>query len=494
MMRILSSTLSIATILMTGSICSADTIHVPSQQPTIQAGISDGFVKSDIRGGINAGPYQRWVARYNGPGNDTDWAYDMALDANGNVYVTGFSYWSDDNRDYATIKYDTDSNELWVARYDGPGNGLDLAAAIALDADGNVYVTGYSEQGIENSDYATIKYDTDGNELWVARYDGPGNSWDSAQDIALDAFGNVYVTGGSCGSGTSSDYATIKYDTDGNELWVARYHQIGNSSDGAIAIVLDADGNVYVAGGSGLDYETSVCVTIKYDTDGNELWVAYYSGPGSYLDYLNAIALDADGSVYVTGGSQRDWEQNDYVTIKYDTDGNELWVARYNCSGFGWDSAHDIALDADGNVYVTGGSDQSPDNRDYATIKYDTDGNELWVAHYNGPGNLNDGALAIALDSDGNVYVTGASRLDDESSDYATIKYDTDGNELWVARYDNTGNSWNSAIAIALDAGGNIYVTGLSYVSGTNFDYVNYDYVTIKYGQSPPHHMIPVQW
>ena len=96
-----------------------------------------------------------------------------------------------------------------MARYDGPVNGDERASALAVGGLGNVYVTGYSWSGTER-DYATIKYAPDGNELWVARYDGPGNDWDIASALAVDGSGNVYVTGYSW-SGTSLDYATIKY-------------------------------------------------------------------------------------------------------------------------------------------------------------------------------------------------------------------------------------------------------------------------------------------
>lgn len=139
--------------------------------------------------------------------------------------------------------------EQWVARYDN-NNGDDRATAIAVDAAGNVYVTGTSSAPLPvNYDYATVKYDSNGNQLWVARYDGPAGLADSATAIAVDTAGNVYVTGWSSGGfATDLDYATIKYDTNGNQLWVARYSGPGNGEDRATSIAVDAGGNVYVTG------------------------------------------------------------------------------------------------------------------------------------------------------------------------------------------------------------------------------------------------------
>ena len=101
--------------------------------------------------------------------------------------------------------------EGWVARYDGPDNYDDEAVAIAVDGSGNVYVTGRSDGSGTAQDYATIKYNSAGQQQWVARYDGPGGNDDVANAIAVDGSGNVYVTGSSYGSGTDRDYATIKY-------------------------------------------------------------------------------------------------------------------------------------------------------------------------------------------------------------------------------------------------------------------------------------------
>jgi len=85
---------------------------------------------------------------------------------------------------------------------------------------------------------------------WVRRYNGPGNGDDGASAMAVDNSGNVYVTGGSRGSGTSTDYATIKYYPNGDTAWVKRYNGSRNASDRASAIAVDGFGNVYVTGTS----------------------------------------------------------------------------------------------------------------------------------------------------------------------------------------------------------------------------------------------------
>ena len=130
--------------------------------------------------------------------------------------------------------------QAWVARYNGPGNLDDGAHAIAGDGSGNVYVTGGSNGSGTDLDYATIMYTSAGQQQWVARFNGPANGWDRAAAIARDSSGNVYVTGQSLGLGTNFDYATVKYDSAGQELWVARYNGPGNSNDEALAIAVEA--------------------------------------------------------------------------------------------------------------------------------------------------------------------------------------------------------------------------------------------------------------
>ena len=142
---------------------------------------------------------EAWVARYNA-GSD-DLATAMAIDSLGNVYVTGASGSLDTYYDYATIKYNSCGQEEWVVRYNGPADGYDSPLAIAVDGSGNVYVTGGSYDSDTFDDYATVKYNSAGQEQWVARYNGPGIGPDAAVAIAVDNSDNVYVTGTSLGSG-----------------------------------------------------------------------------------------------------------------------------------------------------------------------------------------------------------------------------------------------------------------------------------------------------
>ena len=418
---------------------------------------------------------QEWVAPYTGIFDDE--AVAIAVDRSGNVYVTGFSSIPDYSA-YVTIKYNARGQELWTAAYADP-NSINFATAIAVDNSGNVYVTGESgtfDSG--NDDYATIKYNSAGEEQWVARYDGPESGNDGATAIAVDDSGNVYVTGSSFGSGTDVDYATIKYDSSGQQQWVARYNGPANGGDDAVAIAVDSSHNVYVTGfsfgaGTSQDY-----ATIKYDSSGQQQWVARYNGSGNGFDEATAIAIDGLGDVYVTGGGPGSGGAAEYATIKYNAAGQEEWVARYNGPGTGSNGASAIGLDGSGNIYVTGSSFGLDGTYDYATIKYNGAGLEQWVSRYNGPGDLDDFAIAMTVNSSGDVYVTGES-----SGDYATIKYNSSGQEEWVARYNGPENFDDYATAIAVDRSGNVYVTGATHQSDVYYDY---DFATIKYTQPRP--------
>lgn len=368
--------------------------------------------------------------------------------------------------------------EDWVGTYDGDGSAQDQAEAIAGDQDGYVYVTGGSDVGGGYTDYVTIKYAPDGAEEWTVPYDGPAGLWDYAKAIAVDETGYVYVSGFSYQAGGNSDYATVKYTPSGIEEWSMRYNGTGNNIDEAVAIAIDASGNVYVTGRSyrtttGMDY-----TTIKYNSSGGEEWARSYDSGANYSDEALDIAVDGDGNVYVTGRSQASDATYDFATVKYNSSGTQQWAMRYSGYSYYDAEAHALALDPSGNVCVTGWAFESTGGFNYVTIRYSSGGTQQWINAYDN--SWDDWAEAIAIDAVGNVYVTGASQSALFSPlDFATVKYSPNGTELWEARYTGPAGYDDWATAIAVDTAGNVAVTG--YSNQTSSYPYDLDLVTIKY-------------
>lgn len=426
---------------------------------------------------LNAQVSQAWAVKYNGAGSGYDDAHAMTIDRSGNTYVTGEAY-TGVNTDCTTIKYDSNGDTVWVRFYNGPGNSTDVGEAIAVDTAGNVYVTGESI-GSGNYDIVTIKYNAAGVQQWASRYDGPVNGTDGGTAIAVDDSGNVYITGHSPGVSSGDDYVTIKYNSSGTQQWATRYNGPGSFHDVAYAIALDNSGNAYVTGrssGSGTGYDYA---TVKYNSAGAQQWAARYDDSLAHLnDYAYSIAVDISGNVYVTGSSQTSISHEGYATVKYNSAGIQQWAARYDGAG-GTDDAYALAYDGGNSIFVTGASRNpvTPYSFDYLTIRYDVStGDTVWTARYNGPANSDDYSLSIALDRLGNVFVTGYSTGLTSGFDYATLRYNSSGVQQWVERYTTPGSHFDIAVSVAVDTLGSVYVAGRGY-DVTEFD----NYITVKY-------------
>ncbi len=271
-----------------------------------------------------------------------------------------------------------------------------------------------------------------------------------------------------------------------SQSWNHTYNGTASSEDMANQVVIDNLGNVYVTGtgsGSFNDY-----VTIKYDISGMQQWVAYYKGFDPLLnndDRATSIAVDDAGNVYVTGFSEKQTISDafDIATVKYNSSGVQQWATRYDplnvCS-----KAFSIAVDNfTGSVYVTGeigaAGPSTCAQGDCITIKYNSGGVQQWVNIYN----YNDGidkGNQIAVDGGGNAYVTGESQSGNGLDyDYITIKYNLTGVQQWVSRYNGSGNGNDKSHSIAVDRYGNgVYVTGESVETGGKvaITSIKYDY------------------
>ena len=349
-----------------------------------------------------------WVRKYSYSPSDSsiEFGFDIAIDGLGNIYVVGLLAWNYGGPHppdrYLTIKYFPNGDTAWVRTYnDGSGKG---AIDIALGSAGNVYVAG--EAGI-------IKYNAEGDQLWVRPY--------ASRAIALNAFGNIYVTGN----------GTAKYDNDGNQLWAV--------PNGGTDIGLDSVGNIYVHGGG---------ITTKYYPNGDTAWVRTDS-LASYFEFTHNMVADAAGNVYIAG------DDGGCACTKLYTNGETAWFHRY-CNG---GEAMAITTDGFGNAYLTGNC-----NDDLVTVKYDSVGNELWARSYDGPAHGFDRGYAVAVGLSGNVYVVGLSNGGATNYDYITLKYDLNGNELWTERFSTEGSGEDYGFALALDSSSNVYVTGTHYM------------------------------
>ncbi len=429
-----------------------------------------------------------WVATYtdNIGYYKIDMATAMIIDTKGNIYVTGNGYAQDTCSDFMTIKYDKSGNLKWMKKYSGLSNLNDYAAGIAIDKSGDIYVVGTSYLSENTCDIVTIKYTTTGNVAWMTNYHKPeyGDYLCEPTAIFVDSLKNIYITGKISSLGTAHDYLTIKYNALGFQEWIATYNGTGNSDDQTIGLVVDNAGNTYVGGYSMGENSNYDITTIKYDSKGSQKWVSRYDSNANILDaddIPTGIGIDDEANIYIAGYSKKDLAQ-DWTTIKIDSSGNINWAKNYQGNGGGDNIATAIAVDNTGNPYVTGYAYNLPSNYDYTTIKYNTSGQMLWVNTYNGIGNYQDFANAVALDYQGGVYITGASyggtKIYGSDSVYniVTFKYSIAGDSIWAVRYSPDGAARGKQIKT--DMKNNVYVLGY-----TNPANAIKSYILIKYAQ-----------
>jgi hypothetical protein len=440
----------------------------------------------------SAAATQLWAKRYTSPGDNYDVAYSVGVSPDGaRVFVTGVSSSSWGILDYETVSYDASTGAwLWARRYDGPGHGADFALSLDTSPDGaRVFVTGQSLGRSGHYDFATIAYDAvSGAQLWARRYNGPAGRDDIAWSVAVSPdSAKVYVTGGSAGSPGNDDYATVAYDaSSGSQVWVKRYNGQRNASDVSFSLGVSPDGTrVFVTGGSTGASSFDDYATVAYDaSSGSQVWVKRYNGPANSFDDASALSVAPDGArVFVTGSSPGPSTSSDYATIAYDVwTGAQMWVKRYSGPAKDYDTAVSVGVSPDATkVFVTGTSIGFSSSYDYATVGYDAaTGHQLWSNRYDGQGRLHDFASALAVSADGDqVFVTGESWGSSTDFDYATLAYDASaGTQLWAKRYNGQGKARDDARAIATSPdGGMVFVTGESAGSASFLDYATIAYV-----------------
>lgn len=427
----------------------------------------------------NSTGIEQWVEMYDG--GLTDRAAGIVADNSGGCIVTGRTD-AGASEDIITISYSTTGIVNWNTFY-GSATGDDRGQAIARDASGNIFVGGIRANA-SNDDFVTLKYSTAGVQQWATIANGGDN--DRLTTIKLDAAGNIFVTGQSdidLGGSTDYNFRTIKYNTSGVQQWNTLSGNPVNQEDIPSDIYIDASGNVYVAGTSDAIAGATVnlqFMTVKYNSTGAQQWIKYYDGTIANAEDIPAqILTDAIGNVWIAGGVNYTATQKDAAFIKYNSTGVFQAAKTFNGVGDFNDIAKAIASDASNNLFVTGYTIASAKQRDIMVQKINAAGTTLWSRTVDGTGE-NDEGLAIATDATGNIYVAGYSNGAGTYDDGILLKYNTSGVLQWSANYNYAASQLDKFVSVAISALGDIYVTGYS-DGNANPLITNYDYITLKY-------------
>jgi hypothetical protein len=406
-----------------------------------------------------------WTNRYHGVSSGRNGASGIALDSVGNVFVTGQSM-GGTNFDFATIAYSAAGTPLWTNRYPSQES-YSITPAIAADRIGNVFVTGPCPNTINSNadDYVTVAYSGDGMALWTNRFPaqaGHGNRF----SIAVDGNGNVFISCPALNDRTNLEYAVLGYSSAGVPLWTNRYHGPGLYDQTPWAVAVDSsNGNVFV---TGLTTGINDSATVAYSNSGLPLWTNHFGG------YLVRVAVaGASGNVVVVGYPPPVGNNFEYATIAYSSDGLPLWTNIYAGPGNSYNIPAAIAVDKSGNVVVTGQA--TAGGWVYGTLAYSPTGIAMWTNLYAGP-QVNDLPNAMALDSSGNVYVTGHASTALGWSGYGTLAYSSSGIPLWTNVYQGVPNGLQTGTGIVVDAAGSVFATGVSQSTNGEQEYATIKY------------------
>ncbi len=424
--------------------------------------------------------YFLWERTYNHTQNREDEVTAMAVAPNGNIWVTGFVQNLLTGYDYRTFVYDPNGNVLAEQGFGARGFGNDIPHDIAIDANSQAYITGQIWTSNDKENFRLTKYDQLGTELWSRIYNGTAADSDIPEVAVVDPVtGFVSVVGTSKTDSTNTlDYTVVTWDGNGVLQGVFTYHGDGSLADFPVSMAFDSTGNRVVTGHAfhGIQTEYDI-TTLKFDASDSLLWEARFSGLTNEGDYATEVAVDSEDNIIVSGHSRYEEDRRDYIVLKYDTEGNLLWHYLYD--GFRFDDyATDMVLDQGDTIYVTGRSAGANGKFDIATVKIAPDGTERWAVRYDNFWSTDDRGIAMTLDDQNYVYVTGTTfDPTEDETDIITLCYDPAGNLDWLRQYSGSGEGEDRPVDILCNGNEGLYIGGTTY-GGPDRDA---DYLLFKY-------------
>jgi hypothetical protein len=371
-----------------------------------------------------------WVRQFGTGGLDE--AKSVAIDSTGASYVVGETFGTLPGQtpagtlDAFIRKYDPSGTEVWTRQFGAWER--DIAWAVAVAPEGGTYVVGQTEGTLPGQhsaggfDAFVRKYDASGTELWTRQFGGGGA--DVAAAVAVDDAGVVYVAGTTSSSlaeeARSFDAFVRRYDAAGNEGWTRQFGTAGG--DNARDVTVDDANRLLVAGStegalpgqvSGKGFDAFVA---SLDTDGKTLWIRQFGSTGD--DFGVAVGVDRAGNVFVAGSAGENLSGRSFAggrtafLRQYDATGVPLWTDQFDTGAV--DDAWDVGVADEGTAYLVGATERALPGQhaagriDAFVRQYGPGGRETWTRQYGTP--EDDYALAVAMDESRGLVVAGSTR------------------------------------------------------------------------------------
>ena len=412
-----------------------------------------------------------WINTYNARGKCPDRIACIRADQTGNAYVSGYAGRERCNRDAFVMKYGVLGDTLWTWYYDGGAKGEDEVLDMTLDNAGNVYVTGISEDNPNGiTDCYTAKISSTGVQQWLTRYPTPANAESIGNGVAVDNSGNVYVCGMIDPLSASSDWMVLKYNgATGAQLWADIYNAPVNFSEEALDIAVSPSGNPTACG---YIYNTTAnggqsIYVRQLNSSGTLVWSDTYSNPAATgAEFASGLKFLTNGDLVVGGSTENGPTDVDAMALRYDASGARLWAT---INAYANDEyILGFAADDSGNVYLAG-----TEYLNGVVNRINNDGTPGWRSKWIGPlGNGYDVFHDVAVDANGNVYATGRGvypgqdyYLNGGMANQIIAKYSPAGDSLWTYR---SADTLNPSMGFAVYSVGNrVYAGG--FVTDTAF-------------------------
>ncbi|HME52333.1 MAG TPA: SBBP repeat-containing protein [Candidatus Lokiarchaeia archaeon] len=324
--------------------------------------------------GFGAGGFDALLTKYSPTGTvllnitwgstNDDWGTDVAIGPNGSVFLVGETYtpsiigWQ-----AFIVKYNSAGMKLWNSTWGGTGT--EDAYGVAVDKAGNAYMVGSTNTPGPTQSFI-VKYNSTGNETWEKLWDGNNNA--AAQEVTVDGSGNAYVVGSTDSFSVGlEDVLILKYNSAGTLQWNASWGGTGHDVGNGVAV--DASGNIFITGSTGSfgagDWDAFL---LKYNSTGSQQWNRTWGG--TKADYGEADVVDDAGNAYITGGTNSFGAgHSDAFLVNYTSAGAQGWNCTWGTSGV--ETAYGVANSSGGVYYISGGMIKNgTTNRNSFLLKY----------------------------------------------------------------------------------------------------------------------------